>query len=290
MKKKTAVLMFALALSLSVVGCGNSAEPKQEEPQETRQELDYDDVEQGSDYSDIIGKEFENDDIYVKVETTERTFGINGDYTNEYKTLTADKELSIYCDGGFEIGYIKQGAAIEIELGIFNGNPSAYYRFKNPISDLPFDYIYVGSLDCDLIFESAEMEIEPEQQEHSDPYDEILTKIGYDKDKTYTMEEYLIILEKISNEMEKEINSDLIGLLSQSISEDKRWDDFRIGYYTYTYDFSDHEKMLEETKNYIYNLQVDSLGYDSIMEVYFYENEGVENQVVVIRKISNDVE
>lgn len=51
--------MFALALSLSVVGCGNSAEPKQEEPQETRQELDYDDVEQGSDYSDIIGKEFE---------------------------------------------------------------------------------------------------------------------------------------------------------------------------------------------------------------------------------------
>ena len=43
-KKKTAVLMFALALSLSVVGCGNSAEPKQEEPQETRQELDYDDV------------------------------------------------------------------------------------------------------------------------------------------------------------------------------------------------------------------------------------------------------
>lgn len=137
MKKKTAVLMFALALSLSVVGCGNSAEPKQEEPQETRQELDYDDVEQGSDYSDIIGKEFENDDIYVKVETTERTFGINGDYTNEYKTLTADKELSIYCDGGFEIGYIKQGAAIEIELGTFNGNPSAYYRFKNPISDLP---------------------------------------------------------------------------------------------------------------------------------------------------------
>ena len=112
MKKKTAVLMFALALSLSVVGCGNSAEPKQEEPQETRQELDYDDVEQGSDYSDIIGKEFENDDIYVKVETTERTFGINGDYTNEYKTLTADKELSIYCDGGFEIGYIKQSISL----------------------------------------------------------------------------------------------------------------------------------------------------------------------------------
>lgn len=103
----------------------------------------------------------------------------------EYKTLTTDKKLTIYCDG----------------------NPIANYRFKNPISDIPFDYIYVGSLDCDLIFESAETEIEPEQQEQSDPYDDILTKVGYDKDKTYTMTEYLIILENISNEPEKEINS-----------------------------------------------------------------------------------
>lgn len=292
MKKGAVTLVLAMVLSLSTVGCGSSAETKQEKPQETGQEVstenDADVLSQENTYSDIVGKEFENDDIYVKIETTERTFGINGDYTNEYKTLTTDKELTIYCDGGFEIGYIKQGATIEIELGTFNGNHSAYYRFKNPISDLPFDYIYVGSLDCDLIFESAEME--QEQQEQSDPYDVILAKVGYDKDKTYTMEEYLIILEKISNEMEKEINSELTVLLSQLFRENKRWDDFYINHYTYTYDFSDHEKMLEETKNYIYNLEFDPLGYDSIMEVYFYENEGEENQVVIIRKISNEVE
>ena len=38
MKKKTAVLVLTMALSLSIVGCGNSAEPKQGEVQQEKVE------------------------------------------------------------------------------------------------------------------------------------------------------------------------------------------------------------------------------------------------------------
>lgn len=283
MKKRTITLVLTMVLSLSAVGCGNSAETKLEEPQETGQEVSTENDEEvlshENDYSDIVGKEFENDDIYVKVETTERTFGINGDYTNEYKTLTTDKELTIYCDGGFEIGYIKQGATIEIELGTFNGNPSAYYRFKNPISDLPFDYIYVGSLDCDLIFEYAEMEIEPEQQEQSDPYDEILTKVGYDKDKTYTADEYVEILIKIADEMGKTFNPDLLNMVKAG---NEKGDGFYIDQPSNVYDFADHEKTLEDTKWVMAFFEIGRTGAENITEVYIQKID--ENTIGILLK------
>ncbi len=195
MKKKLIMMVLTVSLSFVMFGCGNS-ETKQEEQKEQETESDEveEDVSDGNDYSDIVGKEFENDEIYVKIENTNPTFGINGDYTNEYKTLTTDKELTIYCDGGFEIGHIKQGATIEIETGTFEGNPSAYYRFPNPIGELPFEYIYVGSLDCDLIFESsvAEAETEQESQTDVDPYQNIVSVLDemIDSEKTYTQEEF----------------------------------------------------------------------------------------------------
>lgn len=86
MRKRAVGLLLSATLSLSLFGCGNAAEPKQEEVQEDVQEVQQEtkqeevktdagteqeaseNVEQENDYSDLIGKEFENDDIYIKID------------------------------------------------------------------------------------------------------------------------------------------------------------------------------------------------------------------------------
>lgn len=287
MKKRTVTLVLAMVLTLSVVGCGSDSEAKQEEAQvvqeqeenkaDTGAEQEEKDVSNENNYSDIVGKEFENDDIYVKIESTERTFGINGDYTSEYETLTTDKELTIYCDGGFEIGYIKQGATIEIEIGTFNGNPSAYYRFRNPINELPFDYIYVGSLDCDLILESSTEETEQELK--TDPYDEILEMAGYDKDKTYTCDEYVELVIKIAEEMGKTYNPDLLNVVKENGG---KGEGFYIDQPSATFDFTDHEKTLENTKWIMAYFEIGRSGAENITEVYIQKID--ENNVGILLK------
>ena len=241
MKKRTVVL--AMVLALSAAGCGNSAEPKQEEPpkqEETQKqeeppkqdepqkqeetEADYEDDEDvyyklRTDYSGIIGYEFENEDIYIKVESTEQTFELCEDeWEKAYGQLVADTDIPIYCDSGYAIGYIKTGSTIDITgHGIYQGNSSVYYRFRNPINEAPFDYLYVNYLDCnDELFkvetetsikESGEWE--REQAAAEAPYLEIYEKIGYDKEKEYTLDEYMEIITKIGEEKGKEYNAEL---------------------------------------------------------------------------------
>lgn len=264
MKKRTVILVLAMVLSLSVVGCGNSnEEPKQEEQkqeevqqQEEEQTVDTE-VEPEKDYSDLIGKEFENDDIYIKIESTEQTVGFFEEKWEEaYGQLTADQDIPIYCDGGFQVGYIKTGAVIDItEHGIYQGNPSAYYRFENPISELPFDYLYVSYLDCNYELFKVETESslkdseEGEQEtEETSPYDEILEKAGYDKDKTYTEEEYIEVLTKIFEEMGKEYNADVEKDFIDYTSNKTTFDGYHVMMSYYSFDFSDHEKTLQNTK------------------------------------------
>lgn len=291
MKKRTVVLVLATVLSLSVVGCGKSAEPKQEEAQQEEVEQGEQEAESTviaeNDVLVITGEEDRYSEYDLTVFTNSEAFG-------EEKTF--NENSPVYSTDGVQVGYIKAGSTIKIDEAL----NLVWYCFKNPINGTDYDKLYVlqdyFSDSQDFSADAQEEEIQQEEtpyfpENESDAFDnEILSKVGYDKDKTYTMEEYLLILEQISNEMEKEVNPELVGLLTQSRSENKRWDDFYINSYFYTYDFSNHEKMLEETKDFIYNLQVDPLGYDSIMEVYFFENEGAENNVVIIRKISTEVE
>lgn len=264
MKKRAVILV--LALSLSLFGCGNNnEEPKQEVQQEDVQEVKTDagteqeasaNVEQGNDYSELIGKEFENDDIYIKIENTEQLFGMDKEWEQAYGQLTADQDIPLYYDG-FQVGHIKAGATIDItEHGCTNGVSSAYYRFENPIAELPFDYLYVNYLDCNYEYfkvetESSLKEAEEGEQEteETSPYDEILEKAGYDKDKTYTEEEYIEVLTKIFEEMGKEYNADVEKDFIDYTSNKTTFDGYHVMMSYYTFDFSDYEKTLENTKS-----------------------------------------
>lgn len=275
MKKRTAIIL-TMALSLSLFGCGNAAEPKQEEVQEDVQEVQQEtkqeevktdagaeqeaseNVEQENDYSDLIGKEFENDDIYIKIENTEQLIGIDTEWEQAYGQLEADADIPVYCDGGFQVGHIKQGAIIDItEHGYENEVSSAYYRFENPISELPFDYLYVSYLDCNYELFKVETESslkekeEREQQEteETSPYDEILAKINYDKDKTYTSDEYIEILTKIFEEMGKTYNADVEKDFIDYNKNNTTFDGYHVMMTYIVCDFTDSEKILQNTKN-----------------------------------------
>ncbi len=295
MRKRVVGLLLSATLSLSLFGCGNAAEPKQEVQQEEVQENVESDagaeqeevqqqeeqtvdteVEQENDYNDLIGKEFENDDIYIKIESTEQSYGVPSEWEQAYGQLTADQDIPLYYDG-FKIGNIKTGATIDItEHGISNGESSAFYRFPNPIAELPFDYLYVSYLDCNYelfkvetessLKEKEEREQQQKEEEGTSPYDEILLSVGYDKDKTYTEEEYIEILTKVFEEMGKEYNADVEKDFIDYSKNKTTFDGYHTMMSYYSFDFSDHEKTLENTKSAMSYVDIGLDGASNITE------------------------
>lgn len=210
MKKRAVVFVLATVLSLSIVGCGNSAEPKQEESAEVEQE------ETKEADQDVTTQEFSNNDIVIKVEDTTSKYILREfEYEEADGTITPDTDVPIYCEDGYQIGYINAGATIEITE---HGLNSAWYRFPNPINGTSYDYIFVGSMDIDMSNIYCESyagtyvsEEEPviSEEETVDPYDEILKTVGFDKNKEYTRDEYIEILTKVCEEMGKTYNKEM---------------------------------------------------------------------------------
>lgn len=295
MKKQTVTLLLAMVLALSAVGCGSNSEPKQEIEQETQQEEQTEQEEEEyveeNKYSDIIGKEFENDDIYIKIENTEQTFWVDDEYEKAYGQVTVEQEIPLYCDGGFEIGHLKTGATIDItEHGYSDGVSSTFYRFPNPISEAPFDYLYVSYLDFPTntfnvetdssIKEAAEWE-QQKEEEANKPYVEIFEKVGYDKDKDYSIDEYLELLTDIFKEMGKEYNIELA-----SMSPFENYDGFRI---QLTYGITDYSE--ETTKSLMSYMENGKDGWGGITEfcVVKGKNDEGEESISVFAKIDNEV-
>lgn len=250
MKKRTVILVLAMVLSLSIVGCGNNAEPKQEvKEQETKQE------EQKQEETKIdteTEQEFSNSDIVIKVEDTTQKYLLNEfEYEDAEGTITPDADVPIYCEEGYQIGHINAGATIEITG---HGINSAWYRFENPISGTQFDYIYIDNMYVDaskIYCESlADIYVGEEQEEETvSTYDEILLSVGYDKDKTYTEDEYIQILTKVFEEMGKKYNEDVEKDFIDYTSNKTTFDGYHVMMSYYSFDFSDYEKTLENTKN-----------------------------------------
>lgn len=166
MKKKTVVMLLAISLTLS--GCGNAKatnvdvpqqaqvqeqgqEIKQEQPQEqeVNQDAEQEQKEENNDTADVeIGKEYSNNDIVIKVEDTEQEYFLDDkQYQNTQGNITTTDEVPIYCEEGYKIGHINSGVTLEITEHAVD---SAWYRFENPISDTPYDYIYVSQFDTDM--------------------------------------------------------------------------------------------------------------------------------------------
>ena len=274
MKKRTAVLVLTMALSLSIVGCGNSAEPKQGEVQQEKVEQGKQEAESTviaeNDVLVITGEEDRYSEYDFTVFTNSEAFG-------EEKTF--NENSPVYSTDGVQVGYIKAGSTIKIDEAL----NLVWYCFKNPISGTDYDKLYVlqdyFSDSQDFSVDAQEEEI---QQEETvvDPYDTILEKVGYDKTKEYTRDEYLEILTNIFEEMGKENNLELAGMNPMD-----SYDGFHI---QLTYGITEYtEETTESLMNYIENAKD---GWGGITEfcIVKAEKDGVEG-LNLFAKIDNEV-
>ncbi len=223
MKKREVTLVLSMMLALSVVGCGSNSEPKQEEAQVEEQEVvqeqeqEKTEVDAGTE-QDITGQEFSNDDITIKVEDTTPKYGLKEfEIENASGTITASSDIPIYCENGYQIGYINSGATVEITG---HGLSSAWYRFENPISGTPFDYIFVSMMDADVsgivcdsgaaIVPQNEVDTTEQQAELSEE-DKLIeeAKSLIDENKTYTVEEFHALMKEICNKLGTEYSEEV---------------------------------------------------------------------------------
>lgn len=244
MKKRTIALLLSMALSISLFGCGseNSSEPKQETNADVEQEVNVG-TEQESDAEtedNFAGAEDDNIVLYAERGQQDYCPLNETEYTASEGTIIANEDVPLYNESGYAVGYIKTGATVKITEA---GTTLAWTRFENPIAGTDYDYLYVLKEYLDEQQEEPIIEEKTDTEETS-PQDEILAKSGYDKDKTYTADEYIEILTKIFEEMGKTYNADVEKDFINKTTLD--------GYHTmmsyYVFDFSDHEDTLQNTK------------------------------------------
>lgn len=154
MKKRT-VMVLAVALSLSLFGCGNT-EPKQEVVKEAEQETEQEDVK-----DDVGAEQEEVKEEKEQEEETNNTIAENDvlvitgeeDRYSEYdlksfeevssfgEEKSFNEDAPIYSEEGTQVGYIKKGSTVKIDecLNFW------WYRFKNPIEGTDYDELYVMS-------------------------------------------------------------------------------------------------------------------------------------------------
>lgn len=212
MKKRTAVLVLATVLSLSVAGCGKNEEPKQQEQEEMEQEEEQETEKVNTE------QEFSNGDIVIKVEDTTSKYILRElEYEDAEGAITPESDIPIYCEDGYQIGHINAGAKIEITEHALN---SAWYRFPNPINGTSYNYIYVSNRDIDMdhiycdshadVYNSEEpvAAMSEEYIEQQKMYDESMSLI--DEDKTYTVEEFHQLMKDICEIVGTEYDSNIM--------------------------------------------------------------------------------
>ena len=93
MKKRTAVLVLTAALSLSVVGCGSSAEPKQEEVEQGEQETESTVIAE-NDVLVITGEEDRYSEYDFTVFTNSEAFGEEKTFNENSPVYSTDDDMT----------------------------------------------------------------------------------------------------------------------------------------------------------------------------------------------------
>lgn len=90
--------------------------------------------------NEFVGAEDENIVLYAEIAKYGDYEMDIFDYVEQPGTVNATENIPIYNVEGVEVGYIKAGASVFIPEGAESG---AVSRFKNPIAEADYDYLYV---------------------------------------------------------------------------------------------------------------------------------------------------
>jgi len=295
MKKRTVTLVLAIMLALSVAGCGSSSEPKQEEtPQEIEQEENTQ-VTQADHGEPVIIEEQEDLYIYDCIYEADKKFlNLEEFNSNDDTPYHITDSLDLYLDTGALTGitkpdtyvnYVRRSGDgwvfIPFRKTSFFAKEEEFDKLAEKISDEEYEEMCAKLYTpIDIGGSSYEYE-ETKSEEAVDPYDEILETAGYNKDKAYTIDEYMELLTNIFKEMGKEYNTELA-----SMSPFENYDGFRI---QLTYGITDYsEENIKHIMNYIENGKD---GWGGITEfcVVKGQNEDGKESISVFTKIDNEV-
>ncbi len=286
MKKRAVTLVLSMVLALSVVGCGSNSEPTQEEAQAEEQEVVQEQEENKADTGagqeekdvyELSGKDYGSFFLFDDEQKTDLDFDIESCvvFQNGPIDYTFSKNTLIYDSGsGWLVGYAKEGetvsfvnASSEIARFVENTDKRENVSFVVLMKDIDSPNDIVAAISDN----NSETE---DVKETVDPYDEILEMAGYDKDKTYTCDEYVEIVIKIAEEMGKTYNPDLLNVVKENGG---KGEGFYIDQPSATFDFTDHEKTLENTKWIMAYFEMGRSGAENITEVYIQKID--ENNV-----------
>lgn len=294
MKKRMVVLVLAMVLSLSAVGCGNGAEPKQEQtPQETGKE-EGTEVAQADNEEPVIIEEQEDLYIYDCIYESDKKFlNLEEFNPNDDTPYHITDSLDLYLDTGALTGITKSDiyvnnirrsgdgwVFIPFRQTSFYAKEEEFDKLAEKISVEEYDEI------CAKLYTPIDGGSSYEYEEYKpaetvDPYDEILETVGYDKDKTYTIDEYIELLTNIFKEMGKEDNIELA-----SMSPFENYDGFHIQLNTGINDYSE-----ENTKHIMNYIENGRDGWGGITEFCIVKgkSDNGEESVTIFTKIDNEV-
>lgn len=208
MKKRIVGLLLSFVLTISLFGCGNNADQKQEEPQE---ETEQEEAQQEEIQEDIETENF----LFLK--EVGKVEYLLGEFEWEESTIefTTQYETDVYDMEGRKVGYIKSNVPVTItEHGINSG----WYRFKNPENGTDYEYLCVLRDDVEAQVQNETENLEEQAEtpilsdeyiEEQKMYDEAMSLI--DENKTYTIEEFHQLMKDICEKIGTEYDSNLVS-------------------------------------------------------------------------------
>lgn len=216
MKKRTGGVILAMMLSFSLFGCGNSAEPKQEETPQVTQEEESTEVAQTDNEEPVIIEEQEDLYIYDCIYESDKKFLDVDDFNpNDDTPYHITDSLDLYLDTGalggmskpdIEVPYVRRNGDgwvfITFKQTSFFAKEDEFDRISEKVSvEKSDEYSQQGPL--------VEEEVPAEDGFVAYDYDEVLKTVGFDKNKEYTRDEYIEILTKVCEEMGKTYNKEM---------------------------------------------------------------------------------
>lgn len=154
MKSKIVGILVTGMIMVSLAGCGTKTGATEQVPEssdavvdvsneitETEDtEADVEGKEEKITENEFVGAEDENIVLYAEIAKYGDYEMDIFDYVEQPGTVNATENIPIYNVEGVEVGYIKAGASVFIPEGAESG---AVSRFKNPIVEADYDYLYV---------------------------------------------------------------------------------------------------------------------------------------------------
>ncbi len=152
--KKWAVVVVTGIFMTSLTGCGTKTGATEQVPESSNEVVEVSnenietevteteiEIEDDAEVSDeFVGAEDENIVLYAEIAKYGDYEMDIFDYVEQPGTVNATENIPIYNVEGVEVGYIKAGASVFIPEGAESG---AVSRFKNPIAEADYDYLYV---------------------------------------------------------------------------------------------------------------------------------------------------